>query len=88
MPPSAATSGFSSSSGRPMSPKASAPALPDEEVFCPGVRLAPIRNSAPKGRVTSSDEDPDGFGGLGRNVQTLKRDIIHLKKLFPRESLT
>ena len=31
-------------------------------------------------------EDSDGYGGFGRNVQTLRRDIVHLRRLFPRES--
>ncbi len=75
----------SSSSGKISSPRVTTPGNLEEEVFCPGVRLAPIRPAPKSYRVSSSDEDPDGFGGLGRNVQTLKRDIIHLKRLFPRK---
>jgi len=33
---------------------------------------------------TEADDDTIG-SGFGANVQTLKRDIVHLKRLFPRK---
>jgi len=83
MPSSSSSS--SSLSGKLSSPRVTTSGNLEEEVFCPGVRLAPLRPAPKSYKVSTSDEDPDGFGGLGRNVQTLKRDIIHLKRLFPRK---
>ncbi len=34
---------------------------------------------------SENSNDADTGSGFGANVQTFKRDIVHLKKLFPRK---
>lgn len=52
-------------------------------VVIPGVRLVPSRKLAATKGGTSKKNDEDVKGGFWAETQTFKRDIAHLKSVFP-----
>ena len=58
-------------------------------MLCPGVRLvaarpAPAARPAKRRRGGENDsDDSDGCGGFGAQIQTLKKDIDHLREIYP-----
>jgi hypothetical protein len=62
-------------------------------VLIPGVRVLPPEPKTPKAKAKRSTsvapakkDEEEAAGGFGPNVQTLHRDIYHLRKVFPGES--
>ena len=74
--------------GSPPGGLAAAASALGDGVLCPGVRLAPTRPEPPAKRKRSglkSDSDSDVGDGYGSEIQTLKKDIDHLRELYPGE---
>lgn len=56
----------------------------EEGVLCPGVRLSGAEHR--RFREATLDDKEEAGSGFGSNVQTLRRDISHLKVRFKGES--